>query len=29
MSHRNLLATLQDLRPAARQQVEEAALAFC
>jgi hypothetical protein len=29
MSHRNFLATLQDLRPAARQQVEEAALAFC
>ncbi len=28
MSHRNFLATLQDLRPAARRQVEQAALAF-
>ncbi len=29
MTHRNFLATLQDLRPAARRQVEEAAPAFC
>jgi hypothetical protein len=29
MTHRNFLATLQDLRPAVRQQVEEAAPAFC